>query len=231
MRYVIFDTETTGLYPEKGDKLVEIAFVEMIDNKLTGNKLHTLLNPKRSIPQHVSAIHGITNDKVIDKPTFNKVANRVIEFVKGAKLIAHNASFDLSFLNHELAQCGYNKLQSYCNQVIDTLQLARSNYKGKTKKFSLDAMCDYFVIDRSKRTLHGALLDCELLYEVYRNMDEDILQAKAEKEFEQKEFEQSFEFKQIDFDISIDLRVVYATDEENEQHTQFIKKLKNEKIN
>ena len=162
---IFFDTETTGLSTTNGDKIVEIGCIEMIDNIVTDEYFHQYINPERHIPEEVVKIHGITNEKVKDSPKFREIANDFLKFIDGATLIAHNASFDIRFLNHELELCG---LPIINNIVEDTLKIARVKYPGSPA--SLDALCRKFNVDLSDRSLHGALLDSKLLALVYRKM-------------------------------------------------------------
>lgn len=162
IREICFDTETTGLDPDNGDRLVEIGCVELIDGKRTDNFFHELINPERDVPEEAAAIHGITTEKLIGKPTFSEIADKLLEFFSDSILIAHNASFDIKFINYELELCGRNKLK---NEIIDSLMLAKSKFPGQ--KNNLDALCKRYNIDNSARTFHGALLDAELLADVY----------------------------------------------------------------
>ena len=168
-RQIILDTETTGLEPSKGHKIIEIGCVEMIDRKLTGNHFHVYLNPQRDIDEGAIEVHGITNEFLQDKPLFKDVVNDFIEYVKDSELVIHNAPFDIGFLNHELKQLVKppGMMEDYCN-VLDTLVLARQMHPGQ--KNSLDALCKRYFIDNSHRDLHGALLDSEILAEVYLGM-------------------------------------------------------------
>ncbi|MDX8409737.1 MAG: DNA polymerase III subunit epsilon [Mariprofundales bacterium] len=163
MRYVILDTETTGLSPQQGHKMVEIGAIEMIGRRVQPNHFHHYINPQRDIPEQVVRIHGISNDKVTDAPTFADLADDFLAFIEGATLVIHNASFDLGFIMNELDGLGKPSIAEI--PVIDTLEMARKRYSGR--KNSLDALCDRFEIARGHRSLHGALLDSELLAEVY----------------------------------------------------------------
>ncbi len=168
MRQIILDTETTGLDPRQGHRVIEIAAVEMLNRRLTDNHFHRYLNPDRDIEEGAMQVHGITREFLQDKPRFPDIAQEFIEFVQGAELIIHNAPFDTSFLNMELALHGLHELQSFSGEVIDTLIMARSLHPGQRN--SLDALCKRYGVDNSTRTLHGALLDCELLAQVYLSM-------------------------------------------------------------
>lgn len=172
IREIVFDTETTGLYCEKGDRLVEIGAVELINHVPSGKIFHQYINPKRYIPKEVVKIHGLTEDFLKDYPTFDKIADKWIDFVGDAKLVAHNATFDMNFMNYELKQIGKKAFNK--NRVIDTLKIAKSKFSRE--KCNLDALCKKFNIDNSKRTNHGALLDAQLLSEVYlKLLDENEL--------------------------------------------------------
>ncbi|WMS88482.1 DNA polymerase III subunit epsilon [Pleionea litopenaei] len=166
MRQVVLDTETTGLEPTQGHKIIEIGCVELIDRKLTGRHYHQYIKPDRVIDQGAIDVHGITNEFLDDKPRFNEITDDFLAFVDGAELVIHNAPFDIGFLDWEL-KCldrGLGKMEDYCS-VLDTLVLARQMFPGQ--KNNLDALCRRFGIDNSHRTLHGALLDSEILADVY----------------------------------------------------------------
>ena len=168
MRQIVLDTETTGLDWKTGDRLIEIAGVEIIDRKLTGRHYHVYVNPQRDIDAGAVAVHGITLDFLADKPLFKDVADEFSAFVAGSELVIHNAAFDVGFLNNELGMLGKPVLTAICPSVIDTLKLAKEQNPGK--KASLNALCSFYDIDNTHRTLHGALLDAELLADVYINM-------------------------------------------------------------
>lgn len=163
MREIIFDTETTGLDPRDGHRLVEFAGIELVGRVPTGRHLHFHLNPQRAMPPEAEAVHGLTEAFLADKPLFRERAAEMLEFMGDAMLVAHNARFDFGFLNHELEQAGFPRLDD--SRMIDTLDLARKRFPGA--KLSLDALCTRFGIDRSARVVHGALIDTELLCEVY----------------------------------------------------------------
>ena len=168
MRQIFLDTETTGLFPEQGDRVIEIGCVELVNRKLTGNTLHLYLNPDRDSHEDALRIHGITTEFLQDKPRFAEVADEFLQFVSDAELIIHNAPFDLGFLNKELSILGRPSLKDHVSGVIDTLVLAKEMFPGKRN--SLDALCARLEVDNSGRSLHGALLDAELLADVYINM-------------------------------------------------------------
>ncbi|MBR2141479.1 MAG: DNA polymerase III subunit epsilon [Rickettsiales bacterium] len=161
-REVCFDTETTGFDPLEGHRLVEVGFVELIDGKRTDKYFHEIINPERDIPEEVVKVHGISNDKVVGKPVFKDIIDKMIEFIGDSPLVAHNAPFDMKFLNYELELAGHEKLK---NEVIDSLILAKEKFPGQ--KNNLDALCKRFNVDASARVFHGALLDAELLADVY----------------------------------------------------------------
>ncbi len=163
VREIVFDTETTGFEYAKGDRLIEIGAIELLNHMPTGKTYHQYINPEREVPEEVVKIHGLTYDFLKDFPTFDKVADEWLDFIKDAKLVAHNASFDMNFVNYELKQIG--KTEMSWDNCIDTLEIARNMFPGA--RCSLDALCKRFEIDNSARTFHGALLDAQLLSEVY----------------------------------------------------------------
>lgn len=165
MRQIILDTETTGLEPSQGHRIIEFAGLEMVNRKLTGRSLHLYIHPERDIDPDAERVHGISLDFLADKPRFAAVGPEIADFLRDAELIIHNAPFDVGFLNAEFDRIGIERVSTLCASVIDTLVMARDQFPGKRN--SLDALCDRFEIDRSNRTLHGALIDCELLGEVY----------------------------------------------------------------
>ena len=168
MRQVVLDTETTGLSAENGDRIIEIGCVELFARKLTGNNLHHYINPERDSHEDALKVHGISNEFLRDKPKFAQIADELLEYLQGAELIIHNAPFDIGFLNKELERIGRPPLKAHIDGVIDTLVMAKEMFPGKRN--GLDALCDRLEVDNSGRTLHGALLDAELLADVYINM-------------------------------------------------------------
>jgi DNA polymerase-3 subunit epsilon len=162
MRKIVLDTETTGLDPKQGHRVIELAAIELDGRKVSLRRFHRYLNPEREIDAGAAAVHGLTYERLQDEAKFADIASSFLEFIEGAELIIHNAPFDIGFLNHELELLG---LPSLPNEVTDTLKLAREMHPGK--KNSLDALCSRYEIDNAHRTLHGALLDTELLAEVY----------------------------------------------------------------
>ena len=163
MREIVLDTETTGFDPETGDRIVEIGGVELYNHVATGNTYHQYINPERSMPEDAFKVHGLGDDFLRDKPKFAQIGQAFLDFVKDAKLVIHNASFDMKFLNAELRWMGLPQLPM--SQSLDTLAIARKRFPGAPA--TLDALCRRFNIDNSSRTLHGALLDSEILAEVY----------------------------------------------------------------
>ena len=168
MRQIVLDTETTGLDPSQGHRIIEIAGIEMVNRRLTGRHLHKYIDPEREIDEGAQAVHGITREFLAGKPKFADIADEFLEFINGAELIIHNAPFDLGFLNAELRRLDRVPVETVCNGVTDTLKLARELHPAKRN--SLDALCERYEIDNSSRTLHGALLDTELLADVFLAM-------------------------------------------------------------
>lgn len=169
MRQIVLDTETTGIDPKQGHRIIEIGCVELLDRKLTGNTFHVYINPMREIEQEAIEVHGITNEYLADKPLFKDIAHDFIEFIKGAELVIHNAPFDVGFMDHEFALTRANlpKTADICT-VLDTLVMAKRMRPGQ--KNNLDALCKVYNVDNTHRTYHGALLDSEILAEVYLYM-------------------------------------------------------------
>lgn len=163
MREIIFDTETTGFDPKNGDRMVEIGCIEMVNRVPTGRTFHAYFNPERAMPAEAEAVHGLSDAFLADKPLFRAVAQDFLAFIEDSPMIAHNAAFDFGFINFELAFCGHPEVS--LDRMVDTVALARVRHPGA--KLSLDALCTRYGIDRSHRTKHGALLDAELLAQVY----------------------------------------------------------------
>ncbi|MEK7346455.1 MAG: DNA polymerase III subunit epsilon [Pseudomonadota bacterium] len=168
MRQIVLDTETTGLSAEGGDRIIELGCVELYARKLTGNNLHFYFNPERDSHEDALKVHGISNEFLRDKPKFSELSEDILAYLGDAELIIHNAAFDIGFLNKELERVGKKPIKAYVGNVIDTLAMAKEMFPGKRN--SLDALCDRLEVDNSGRTLHGALLDAELLADVYINM-------------------------------------------------------------
>ena len=163
MREIVFDTETTGLDPQSGDRMVEIGCIELVNRVPTGRTFHTYFNPQRPMPHAAEQVHGLSDAFLADKKCFHEYALELIDFLEDSPLVAHNAQFDFGFLNYELGLCGHPEV--LLDRMIDTLMLARRRHPGA--KHSLDALCVRYGVDRSHRVLHGALLDAELLAQVY----------------------------------------------------------------
>lgn len=163
MREIVLDTETTGFKPEEGHRLIEIGCIELVNHVATGNRFHVYINPERDVPPDAVAVHGLTEEFLADKPVFNDVAADFVAFIGDAPLVIHNAAFDMAFLNWELRIAGHPLIEK--KRAVDTLIMARQKFPGAPA--TLDALCKRFGVDNSNRTLHGALLDAQLLAEVY----------------------------------------------------------------
>ena len=211
MNEVFLDTETTGLSFRDGHKVVEIACIETKDLVVTGKVFHKLINPKRSVPEEAFKVHGFSQEFLSDKETFDQIADEFLNFIKGKKIIIHNASFDLSFLDGELGYIQKEKINK--KLVIDSLEVARNKFPGASN--SLDALCKRFNIDLSRRTKHNALLDCELLREAYIN----LLDVKEPK------FNLSNNISEINTNKAKDYskKVVKISDVELKKHKEFLK--------
>jgi DNA polymerase-3 subunit epsilon len=168
MRQIVLDTETTGLNPRTGDRVIEIGCVELVNRTLTGNNFHRYINPERESDEAALAVHGLTTEFLSDKPKFHEIAEELRAYINGAEVIIHNAPFDLGFLNAEFQRLGLPSFVSHCSGVIDTLVNAKEMHPGKRN--SLDALCDRYGVSNAHRKLHGALLDSELLADVYLAM-------------------------------------------------------------
>jgi DNA polymerase III subunit epsilon len=168
MRQVFLDTETTGLNPASGDRIIEIGCVEMLNRRLSGRNLHFYLNPQRASHEDAFKVHGLSDEFLADKPLFAAIADQLIEYLQGAEIIIHNAEFDVGFLDAELERIARPKLENHIARITDSLMLAREMFPGKSN--SLDALCRRLEVDNASRTLHGALLDAGLLAEVYIRM-------------------------------------------------------------
>ena len=216
MRQVFLDTETTGLFAEQGDRVIEIGCVELVNRKLTGNKLHLYVNPERESHEEAFKVHGISNEFLRDKPKFAQVADEVLAFIQGAELIIHNAPFDIGFLNRELSLLAKPPLHTCVSGVIDTLLMAKEMFPGK--RTSLDALCARLEVDNSGRQLHGALLDAELLAEVYINMtrgqDALLMDSRSDASAQAAG-------SQVDFS-SLTLQVLVANEQELQAHASVL---------
>lgn len=215
MNEIFLDTETTGLSFRDGHKLVEIACIETNDLVPTKNVFHKVIDPERDVPQEAFNVHGFSTEFLKGKETFNKIIEGFLDFIKDKKLIIHNASFDLGFLNHQLKQLKKGEIK---NSIIDTLEIARGKFPGASN--SLDALCRRFNIDLSRRTKHNALLDCELLREVYIN----LLGAKEPKlEFVSSDINNKY-LGTNNENIKYSKKITQPTQEELKLHNQFLKK-------
>ena len=219
MRQIFLDTETTGLSAENGDRVIEIGCVELLHRKLTGNNLHFYLNPERDSHEDALRVHGITNEFLKDKPKFGEVVDQFLEYIEGAEVIIHNAPFDIGFLNKELELQGRKPLTTYIEGVIDTLVMAKEMFPGQRN--SLDSLCDRLDVDNSGRTLHGALLDAELLADVYINMTrgQDALLMEVESNDEQTRTTERVDLS------SYQLPVIAASEQELTQHDDVLAQL------
>ena len=219
MRQIILDTETTGLDPSQGHRIVELACVEMVNRTLTGNHLHLYLNPDRDSDPEALAVHGLTTDFLSGHPRFEEVAQQFVDFVRGGELIIHNAAFDCKFLNAELQRVGLPRVDELCETITDSLLHARELHPGKRN--SLDALCERYGISNAHRTLHGALLDSELLADVWLAMTrgQDALVMDFEEDTETVSMGAGIGQGRVDASV---LRVVRASAEETEQHQAYL---------
>ncbi|MBA3059574.1 MAG: DNA polymerase III subunit epsilon [Gammaproteobacteria bacterium] len=219
MRQIFLDTETTGLSADNGDRIIEIGCVELFKRKLTGNNKHFYLNPGRESHEEALRVHGITSEFLKDKPKFEAVVDELLAYVKNAEIIIHNAPFDLGFLNKELALLGRPRFRECVTSVTDTLVMAKEMFPGKRN--SLNALCDRLGVDNSGRALHGALLDAELLADVYINLtrgqDALLMDAGAPET-------QGPQLVQIDLS-RIALPVLAANDQEVAAHDEILKQI------
>ena len=215
MRQIVLDTETTGLSAENGDRIIEIGCVELLNRKLSGNNKHFYVNPERDSHEDALKVHGISNEFLRTKPKFAEVADELFDYLQGAEIIIHNAPFDVGFLNKELERLGRAPLATIVGSVTDTLVMAKEMFPGKRN--SLDALCDRLGVDNSSRTLHGALLDAELLADVYINLTrgQDALLI------DMAEVETQGEFVRIDL-RSLELPLITATEAELAAHAEAI---------
>lgn len=222
MRQIVLDTETTGLEPSQGHRIIEIGCVEMINRRITGNHYHQYLQPDREIDQGAIDVHGITNEFLDDKPRFEDVVDDFLDFVKGAELIIHNAPFDVGFIDHELARISKKsgKIGDYCT-VLDTLTLARQIHPGQRN--SLDALCKRYGIDNSQRDKHGALLDSEILADVYLVMTggQTSLSLSGKAETGQKQATRVRRLKAG----RPSLKVINASPDELQRHAEYLETL------
>ncbi|NYT80055.1 DNA polymerase III subunit epsilon [Alcaligenaceae bacterium] len=217
MRQIVLDTETTGLDPVQGHRIVELACVEMDNRSLTGRHLHLYLNPDRDSDPEALAVHGLTTEFLSAHPRFEEVAHQLVEYVKDAEVIIHNAAFDVKFLNAELARCGLPVFEALCGKITDSLLHARELHPGKRN--SLDALCERYGISNAHRTLHGALLDSELLADVWLAMTRG--QDTLLMDFNEETSGGGLGMRIERFDASV-LQVVMASAEELQAHEAYL---------
>lgn len=222
MRQIILDTETTGLSPQQGHRIIEIGCVEMIDRKLTGNHYHVYINPQRVVEEEAISVHGITNEFLADKPVFSAIADDFYQFIRGTELVIHNAAFDVGFINHEfsLLKRPLPPVENYC-EVLDTLAMARKKHPGQ--KNSLDALCKRYGINNSHRELHGALLDAEILADVYLLLSGGQTILSLDKDGGDEQGVASL--RRISTERPA-LRIIKASEEELSQHQKYLEGIK-----
>lgn len=222
MRQIILDTETTGINPQQGHRIIEIGCVEMIDRKLTGNHYHVYINPQRVVEEEAIAVHGITNEFLADKPVFTQIADEFYQYIRGAELVIHNAAFDVGFINHEfsLLKRPLPPVEEYCG-ILDTLAMARKKHPGQ--KNSLDALCKRYGINNSHRELHGALLDAEILADVYLLLSGGQTILSLDKDSD--ETQGASGIRRISHQRS-SIKVIKATDDELMQHQNYLNGIK-----
>lgn len=218
MRYVILDTETTGLSPANGHRIIEIAAIEVDGRNVTNNTFQVYLNPQRLVEPEAFQVHGLSDQFLEDKPKFSAIVDDFLMFVKDSHVVIHNAPFDIGFLNMELENSGFGKFADYCDDIIDSLVLARRLHPGRRN--SLDALCERYAVDRSSRTLHGALIDTQLLAQVYLSMTrgQDSLLSDDADEAESLSDHRSEGFEKH-------VVVVKASKQELNAHADYLEKL------
>lgn len=220
MREICFDTETTGLDPKDGDRIIEIGCVEIIDRKITGNTFREIINPERKNSAESINITGLTDEILKDKPFFREIADKFLEFIGDSQLIAHNANFDINFINYELSLIDKEPLK---NNVIDSLNLAKIRFPGK--KNNLDVLCERFNIDNSARDKHGALLDAELLAEVYLHLTQEEQSQFFKENVETQQIMEMSDFLKLVKNNTIrEKREFKISIEDEEAHKKFIDK-------
>ena len=221
MRQIFLDTETTGLYPDQGHRIIEVAAIETVNRRTTNNHFHQYINPERERDAAAQEVHGITQEFLQDKPLFEAMAKEFFDFIDGAELIIHNAPFDVGFLNSELGRLGLQPVEEICSKITDTLKMAKDARPGQRN--NLDALCKHFDIDNSRRTLHGALLDAELLAEVYMALTRGQDSLIIELEHPDAEAVTIADNKKLG-----PLKVLMANEEESAAHAQYMQGLNNE---
>lgn len=216
MRQIFLDTETTGLNADSGDRIIEIGCVELLNRRFSGNNLHFYVNPERSSHEEALKVHGLTDEFLADKPKFASVADELMSYLEGAEIIAHNAAFDVGFLDAELKRVGRKPFALHVAEITDTMVMARELFPGKSN--SLDALCRRLEVDNSSRTLHGALLDAGLLAEVYirmtRGQDSLVIDESPQSRTE-------LVVEAVDF-AALTLRVIEASEEESTAHATLL---------
>jgi DNA polymerase-3 subunit epsilon len=222
VRQIILDTETTGINPQLGHRIIEIGCVEMIDRKLTGKHFHVYVNPQRIVEDEAISIHGITNEFLLDKPVFKEIAGDFYAYIKGAELVIHNAAFDVGFINNEfsLLRPKLPLVEGYC-EILDTLAMARKKHPGQ--KNSLDALCKRYGINNAHRELHGALLDAEILADVYLLLSGGQTILSLDKDGGDDSGEANL--RRISVERKI-LKVVLADDGELSEHSKYLEAMK-----
>ena len=214
MRQIVLDTETTGLEPRQGHRIIEIGALELFDRQLTGRQFHVYINPEREIEQGALEVHGITEEFLRDKPRFAEISDDLMAFVDGAELVIHNAPFDIGFIDNELALTGHEHASiTAISTVLDTLELAKDLHPGQRN--SLDALCKRYDVDNSSRTLHGALLDAEILADVYLAMTGGQVDLGLSLESAVSDFEDDEGVQRMEHPV---LSILKASDEELAQH-------------
>lgn len=221
MRQIVLDTETTGLRVQDGNRVIELGCVELVNRELTGNNLHIYFNPDRDSEEGALGVHGLTTEFLSQHNRFEQEAQRILDYISGAELVIHNAEFDLGFLNAEFARLKLKNIESYTSGVVDTLMLAREQYPGKRN--SLDALCSRLGVSNEHRILHGALLDAELLADVYIAMTRG--QFGLSMDFTEDADESETNEVQIQAIDTGELRVVYANEQELEAHAAYLQDL------
>ena len=221
MRQVILDTETTGLEWDLGHRVIEIGCIELLGRRVTENRFHRFINPERSIDHGALEVHGISAESLLGKPKFSEIADELLEFITGSELVIHNADFDIGFLNNELSLTGRNivRIEDVCS-VQDTLQLARQLHPGQRN--SLDALCKRYGVDNSHRTLHGAMLDAEILADVYLAMTGGQTELSFAGKSKQGKAETKTNPMTVGGKDGIQIEVIYPSSQEIELHRQWL---------
>ncbi|RTZ60849.1 MAG: DNA polymerase III subunit epsilon [Gammaproteobacteria bacterium] len=226
MRQVVLDTETTGLEVKQGHRIIEIGCVELLDRRLSGVNFHEFVNPERPIDEGAQAVHGISIEQLQDKPVFADIVERFLDYIRGSELIIHNAPFDIGFLDHELQLAGdYGCISDYCT-TVDTLVMARSRHPGQ--KNNLDALCKRYEVDNAQRVLHGALLDAEILADVYLRMTGGQVSLFDETDSQCTEGRQATVSGRPtgnDLPLTQELTVVTASEKERQDHEAFLQRI------